>query len=106
VSDLTWKLRHTPRIDAQPFCKDVTNQPTESRRNPRLENREAFGTQLRALLIPNTPTQPSYRRLPTPPGSTQFVVPPPMSVSAPLVAENWGLHSTSVPPRFPVTVAP
>src|SRR5882762_795031 len=29
--------------------------------------------------------------------------PPPMFVNAPLVGENCGLHSTSVPPRLPVT---
>ena len=39
-------------------------------------------------------------------GSTQFVVPPPMRVSAPLVAGNWGSHDTSVPFRFPVMFAP
>src|SRR5580704_15394385 len=39
-------------------------------------------------------------------GSTQLVTPPPMLVSAPLVAENCGLHSTSVPLALPVTLSP
>src|SRR5262249_12241450 len=39
-------------------------------------------------------------------GSTQFVVPPPTLVSAPRVALNCGLQTTSVPPKLPVTTSP